>query len=66
MISNSQSQHPAHDRLHNTRWQSLSADEKLQEFRELTKSPYWHILPNEIKTRIQTMVTTSLPPSLRG
>lgn len=62
MIS-SQLQHPSCD-PHHSRWQSLSTQEKIQEFRELVNSPFWLTLPNELKTRIQSLLNNT-PPALR-
>ena len=37
-------------------WNTLSHEEKLAEFRELTASPYWSLLPENIKTRIRGLL----------
>jgi hypothetical protein len=37
-------------------WQMLSFEEKLDEFRELTASPYWSLLPEDIKLRIRSLL----------
>ena len=37
-------------------WQLLSYEEKLEEFRELTGSPYWSLLPEDIKIRIRSLL----------
>lgn len=56
-------QHPPFHRPDDSRWQHLSPDEKLQEFRALATSPYWHLLPTEIKSRVQQLVASSTPSS---
>lgn len=56
---NSTPQHLTARQRPNSRWQSLSPAEKLQEFQELATSPYWHFLPTEVKTRIKHLVTAS-------
>ena len=38
------------------RWQTLSSREKLEEFSELTQSPYWQFLPDEIKSTIRSLL----------
>lgn len=38
------------------RWQALSPREKLEEFSELTQSPYWQFLPEEVKSTIRTLL----------
>jgi hypothetical protein len=38
------------------RWNALSPREKLEEFNELVRSPYWHFLPDEIKSTIRSML----------
>lgn len=37
-------------------WKALSYEEKLAEFRELTASPYWTLLPETIKIRIRGLL----------
>lgn len=39
------------------RWTSLSPAEKQEEFRQLIDSPYWHLLPEDIRTRIRSLVS---------
>lgn len=46
---------------HHSRWQSLSRQEKIQEFRELVNSPFWLTLPTELKTRIQSLLNSTPP-----
>lgn len=38
------------------RWQALSSREKLEEFSELTQSPYWQFLPEEVKSTIRSLL----------
>mgnify|MGYP001133789562 CR=1 FL=1 len=38
------------------RWNALSPREKLEEFNELVRSPYWHLLPDEIRSTIRSML----------
>jgi len=47
-------------------WRSLTPEDKIKEFRELTTSPYWNLLPDEIKTKIRNMITPSMKPWSRG
>lgn len=39
------------------RWATLSPAEKQEEFRQLIDSPYWHLLPEDIRTRIRSLVS---------
>lgn len=42
------------------RWNRLSEGQKISEFRELTTSSYWPMLPKNIQEQIKNLVTT--PP----
>lgn len=37
---------------HMARWHALSTEEQKREFLELTRSPYWEFLPEDIQFRI--------------
>jgi hypothetical protein len=39
------------------RWATLSPVEKQEEFRQLIDSPYWHLLPEDIRARIRALVS---------
>lgn len=39
------------------RWAALSPDEKQEEFRQLIDSPYWHFLPEDIQSRIRSLLS---------
>lgn len=39
------------------RWATLSPAEKQEEFRQLIDSPYWHLLPEDIRTRIRSLLS---------
>ena len=39
------------------RWATLSPAEKKEEFRQLINSPYWHFLPEDIRTRIRSLIS---------
>jgi len=41
----------------NNRWASLSPAEKQDEFRQLMDSPYWYLLPEDIRNRIRSLVS---------
>lgn len=45
----------------NARWHALPTAEKLKEFRELTQSPYWPLLPEEIKVKVRNLVAAAAP-----
>jgi hypothetical protein len=40
-----------------SRWASLSPTEKQDEFRQLIDSPYWHLLPEDVRSRIRSLVS---------
>ena len=40
-----------------SRWASLSPAEKQDEFRQLIDSPYWHLLPEDVRSRIRNLVS---------
>jgi hypothetical protein len=40
-----------------SRWASLSPAEKQDEFKQLIDSPYWHLLPEDVRNRIRKLVS---------
>lgn len=44
-----------------SRWHSLTSEEQKREFLELTHSPYWDFLPEEIQGRIMRLLPKISP-----